>query len=63
MSYHKCTWQKGKVKVTGGYSYNWAGDYFNITLDKKDELTGRIREFRVYGDEPNFNGFKIIKEE
>lgn len=63
MSYYRCIWKKGNKKVTGGYSYNWAGDYFNITLDSKDVITGRIREFRIYGEEPNFNGFKLIEKD
>lgn len=59
----KGIWIKGKKKVTGEWEYCWSGDYFVVRLDSKDTVTGQHRSFRVYDDHPEFNGFKLVREE
>lgn len=55
-------WKKGLAVVEGWCAYNWAADRFDIELDGKDRVTGQPRKFSVYGDEPNFNGWKVVRE-
>ena len=59
----KATWINGKKTVTGYWSYNWNADYFFILLDKKDPITGRQREFKVYGEVPEWGKWKRLNTE
>lgn len=55
-------WKKGKKRVTGKWCYQWSSDTFFIHLDRKDDVTGQTIEIDVKGDEPNFNGWKLVEE-
>ena len=57
------TWKKGNQYVTGTWSYNWAADVFFITLEEPDPVSGRQYTFKVYGDHPEFNGFKLMQRD
>jgi hypothetical protein len=61
--WHKAVWQKGDVTVTGKWYYHWAADRFHIILDKEDEITGQRPEIWTTNDHPEFNGFKLVREE
>lgn len=56
------TWKNGRKKLTGSWSYNWAGDYFLVTLDKRDEITGQPRQFRIYDEHPEWGKWKLVRK-
>ena len=56
----KATWKNGKKKVKGSWYYNWAGDFFVITLDSRDPITGQPRQFLVYGESPEWGNWKRV---
>lgn len=63
MNVNQATWKKGKKRVTGKWHYQWCADVFWVHLDGKDPVTGLRRvPFSVYGDEPEFKGWKLVKE-
>lgn len=63
MSVHEASWSNGKRTVKGRWSYYRPGDFFSIELDQRDRTTGeRTKRFRAYGDRPEWNKFKLIRE-
>jgi hypothetical protein len=58
----RAIWLKGKKKIAGCWSYNWASDSFYILLDSIDRITGQQREVRVSGDKPEWNGWELVEE-
>lgn len=56
-------WQhfKRKRKLTGEWKYV-GGNKFIIYLDKKDSDTGRYKVIEVYGDTPEWDDWKLIKD-
>lgn len=57
----EATWENGKRTVTGTWDYNWAGDFFNISLNSRDRVTGSARQFRVWGDAPEWGNWKLVR--
>ena len=55
------TWVKGNQSITGKWEYYRPSEHFIIVLDSKDPVTGLFRKFVVYGDKPEFNGWRILK--
>ena len=60
---NKGTWVKGKKTVTGRWEHNWAGDYFFTKLDNVSKITGENLVTIIHGDDPNFNGWELVREE
>ncbi len=58
---NKATWQKGDQKITGRWVYR-GSDTFYIELNKKDEITGRLIQFTIKADHPEWNGWKRVYE-
>ncbi len=56
-------WKKGKKTIKGRWMYIWHRNVFLIRLDSVDEITGQGREIEVHGDDPEFNGWKLIEGE
>jgi hypothetical protein len=56
-------WKKGKKLLRGWYSYNWGADRFCIVLERRDPVTGQERRILVGGDEPEWNGWKLLEKE
>jgi len=57
----KAIWTKDGQTITGAWTYCRAGDYFAIQLDAIDPVSGRPQTFRVHGDHPEFNGWKLVR--
>lgn len=55
-------WIKGKRKITGSWTYNWAQDPFYVYLDSRDPITGIKRTIPIKGDKPEWGGWKIIEK-
>lgn len=55
-------WKKGKKIITGRWFYDWADKVFYINLNSKDPITGEKRKVKVFGDHPEFNGWKLVRE-
>ena len=53
-------WKKGNKTMNGKWKYNRSSDTFTIFLDSFDPVTGQQRVVTTY-DEPNFNGWEIIR--
>lgn len=59
----EATWQKGKRIIKGRWQYYRPSDKFFIEIDKADGVSGsRTRNFEVYGDTPEWNGWKRVKK-
>jgi hypothetical protein len=59
---NKATWKKGKKRIKGVWEYYWPGDYFNITLFKKDNITGETEKtFRCDNDTPEWGNWKLVR--
>jgi len=58
----KAKWKKGKEVISGSWIYHWAADCVTIWRDENDPLTGQPIKFRVYGEHPEFAGFKLVRE-
>lgn len=53
-------WRKGRKKITGSWSYNWATDSFYISLKpSRHTQTFLNHKFVVCDDEPEFSGWKL----
>lgn len=59
---NRATWKHPKrMKAeTGSWRYYSLGGYFEIYLDSKDPVTGQERNFRVYGDVPEWGKYRRI---
>jgi len=55
----EATWSKGKKVLRGRWYYYLPSNIFLIEIDKRD-IT---QLFRVCGDTPEWNGWKLVKDE
>jgi len=56
-------WKNGRKTLRGRWRYYWAGDYFIIHIDGKDNVTGRSREpFLCYNDSPEWGKWKLQRK-
>lgn len=55
------TWVRGKQRLSG--LWVWTGSRFIISLDSVDHISRMRRRFFVYGDTPEWGGFKLEREE
>lgn len=62
-SNNRAKWTKNGEVITGRWNYIWASDKFHIMLDSRDPVTGDYREFYVYDEHPEFNGWKLVRED
>lgn len=60
--YKRATWKKGDETMTGEWRWSYFLQRFQIYLDEPDPVTGRKRIIETSGDEPGFNGWKLVKE-
>lgn len=59
----EATWTNGKRTVKGRWDYYRPGDFFTITLDQRDSITGqRTKTFRSYRDEPEWGNWKLVED-
>jgi hypothetical protein len=56
-------WTKGNRTIEGKWRYIWASNCFSIVLNSKDRITGETRKTVSFDEQPNFNGWKLVKEE
>ena len=56
-------WIKGKKRIKGVWSYSWNKDAFIINIFKRCPISGQAIEFRIHGDTPEFNGWKLEKKD
>lgn len=56
------TWKNTKTgkTITGQWVYRKSGDYFFISLDKKEPISGQNIEFRTYCDSPEWKNWKLL---
>ncbi len=57
----KGVWLNSKTnkKVTGFWEWYWPGQFFKISLDQRDSVTGLRRNFRSYNEKPEWGNFKL----
>ena len=55
------TWKKGRRTLTGQWRWDWARQRFFIHLNSRDPVTGEARRLEVSGDEPEFNGWQLVR--
>jgi hypothetical protein len=51
--FKKATWKRGKQLCHGEWHYNWSADKFVIRL--------KNRTFEVFGNKPEWSGWKLQK--
>ena len=51
--WNDATWVREDRRIYGSYTYNWAGDFFIV------EYGQQKRRIRVYGDTPEWDGWKL----
>lgn len=56
------SWKKGKKTITGIWKYNWQKNKFTIILDSKNRITGTNIKVETFGDTPEWNGWKLVKD-
>lgn len=58
-------WKNIKTKkiITGSWTYNWSGNYFFISLDKREPISGMPIEFKIYDEHPEWGNWKLIRNE
>ena len=54
----KAKWMKGNKEVEGWWEYCRSSDTFNIRLNKRCAYSGEYITFIIYGEVPDFNGWK-----
>lgn len=61
--FHEGAWRhpKRKKDLTGEWKY-LGGDRFVICLDKIDSVTGQNKVLTVYGDAPEWDKWKLVRE-
>ena len=60
----EATWRIGKQVLRGRWYYYMPSDNFLVEIDKRDAVTGRpTQRFSVCGDTPEWNGWKLVRDE
>jgi hypothetical protein len=57
----KATWKKRGKKIKGSYYYCWSRDIFYVQLDKVEPITGQLIKTEVFGDSPEWSGWKLVE--
>lgn len=52
---------KRKKNIKGTYEYNWAGDFFVVSLHKKCPITRKYISHRVYNDTPEWDKWTLVR--
>jgi len=60
--WRKGVWRKRSRRLTGTWYYDWAADEFIVHLNSRDPITGRTRKVRVRGEHPDFNGWRLVRD-
>jgi hypothetical protein len=55
-------WEKNGKQITGSWEYFPTSNKFVIWLHDNDPVTGERRKVTTHGDKPEFNGWKLLKE-
>ena len=55
-------WKRGNEVITGRWRYNWSSSSFTVWLDKECSVTGSDITLTVYGEKPEWDSWKFMKE-
>lgn len=56
----KACWEKNGKRISGKYEFWQPSGKFKIWLNEKCEITGRTITLEVDGEQPEFNGWRLL---